>query len=88
MDEKKRLIERQDKLAGEIWKKMRIKQSYGKNFYMLVGADAILFVVLVLNIYERYLASRLPSFNFSYRRVIENDDIVNNREEMVVVDGE
>lgn len=79
MDEKRRLIERQNKLAGEIWKKMKTKQSPGRSFKMLIGADVILIAVLAMNLYEYYLASKNPSLNF-HKRLINSSDSLDEEE--------
>lgn len=82
LDEKKRLIERQNEIAKDIWRQMRISQSNGLSFKILIGADAILFIVLGLNMYEWRLAQKdLPSI--SYNKLINRSRGINNTDENI-----
>ncbi|XP_066910174.1 uncharacterized protein [Clytia hemisphaerica] len=64
--------------ASDFWKTSRVKQNNGKSFYLLVGADAILVLVLIMSVVE-YLSSRVV------RRVPE-EDMQMSREKLMAFD--
>ena len=57
MKARKRAIDKKND-ASKFWKTTKVKQNNAKSFYLLIGSDAILGLVLVMSVVE-YLSSRV-----------------------------